>query len=268
MWVIPDPGGRIFRVGEESARSSGRATMSSGMVGKELRTGDCVEVHSLRAKPEHNGKTGRLVGFDPETGRWEVHLDSALTAADPQKRILRVKRNNLTNFSGSGAAKDHSAPSVEFRVTHMTAEELLACCSAAHARREIASLGLDPEAWRPAFQITVPGRVQNAELVKMAGLYSSILTASPVRARALEILRTQQPDGTASLLYFLEYPRLVFASRHDSFGLEPPPVSRTAQKFPLKNILTKIQTDEEIMRFCRTSLDDETAHDVCLQKDI
>lgn len=81
--------------------------------------------------------------------------------------ILRVKRNKLTNFSGSGAAKDHSASSVEFRVAHMTAEELLACCSAAHARREIASLGLDPGAWKPAFEITMPGRVLNADLVKM-----------------------------------------------------------------------------------------------------
>ena len=35
-----------------------------------LRAGDDVEIHSLQAQPEHNGKAGTLVAFDAESGRW------------------------------------------------------------------------------------------------------------------------------------------------------------------------------------------------------
>lgn len=66
-----------------------------------LRAGDDVEIHSLQAQPEHNGKAGTLVAFDAESGRWEVKLACG--------GALRVKFDNLTKPSGAGAAKDEGA---------------------------------------------------------------------------------------------------------------------------------------------------------------
>ena len=98
----------------------------------------------------------------------------------------------------------------------------------------------------------------------MAGLYSSLLTAPPLRARMLDVLRTKQPDGAAALLYFLEFPRLVFSARNDCLGIGYGHAPGTAEKFPLRNVLTTIQKDKEILSWCRQTLEDVSAHDgVC-----
>jgi len=153
--------------------------------------------------------------------------------------------------------------SPEFRLTHMTAEELLACCDAAHARQEIDQRFGHADDWKPPFEFAMPTSVKNEELKKIEGLYSSILTAPKLRARLMETLRTKQPDGAAGLLYFLEFPKLVFSARNDTLGLQGH-ATGTAEKFPLKNVLTQIQKDEEILRFCRQTLDDAAAHSIVI----
>ena len=62
-----------------------------------LRAGDRVELHSLQAKPEYNGKCGTLVAFKAESGRWEVDLDGG--------GILHVKEANLTKAVGAQGKK-------------------------------------------------------------------------------------------------------------------------------------------------------------------
>ena len=43
--------------------------------GDGLHAGDRVELHSLQAKPEYNGKSGILLAFNVESGRWQINLD-------------------------------------------------------------------------------------------------------------------------------------------------------------------------------------------------
>ena len=78
---------------------------AGGCADDVLHAGDRVEVHSLQAKPEHNGKPGTLVAFDATSGRWQVDLASGGS--------LKVKAGNLTKLesrvsppraSGGGAA--------------------------------------------------------------------------------------------------------------------------------------------------------------------
>ena len=39
-----------------------------------MQADDYIRLHSLHSAKEHNGKTGRLVAFDPDAGRWQVAL--------------------------------------------------------------------------------------------------------------------------------------------------------------------------------------------------
>ena len=55
-----------------------------------LRAGDCVELHSLQAKPHFNGKSGTLVAFKTESGRWQIDLDGGDS--------VHVKGANLTKI--------------------------------------------------------------------------------------------------------------------------------------------------------------------------
>ena len=102
----------------------------------------------------------------------------------------------------------------------------------------------------------------------MVTLYSSLLTTAPLRARMLEMLRTKQPDGAAALLYFLEFPRLVYSARNNHCEDPSSGTKRhghapgTAEKFPLRNVLKQIQKDEEILCWCRETLENASAHDV------
>jgi hypothetical protein len=57
---------------------------------------------------------------------------------------------------------------------------------------------------------------------------------------------------------FLEYPRLVFAAPNNTLG---PGQGLAPDKFPLKSILTQIQKDEDLLGFCRETLDDAAVHD-------
>ena len=61
-----------------------------------LRAGDRVELHSLKDKPEYNGKAGTLVAFDAESERWRVDLESGDS--------LTLKAGNLTNAAAWSAA--------------------------------------------------------------------------------------------------------------------------------------------------------------------
>jgi len=76
-----------------------------------LRAGDRVELHSLQAKPEYNGKCGTLVAFKAESGRWEVDFDGGGS--------LHVKATNLTKEVVGGGAAD---PAVVTLLPHEWAE--------------------------------------------------------------------------------------------------------------------------------------------------
>ena len=56
-----------------------------------LHAGDRVELHSLQAKPEYNGRSGTLVAFDDGSGRWQVDLVGGGS--------LIVKASNLINLT-------------------------------------------------------------------------------------------------------------------------------------------------------------------------
>ena len=56
-----------------------------------LHVGDRVELHSLQAKPEYNGKPGTLVAFIDKSGRWQVDLTSGGS--------ITVKAANLTKVA-------------------------------------------------------------------------------------------------------------------------------------------------------------------------
>ena len=47
----------------------------------------------IKAKPEHNGKTGRLAAIDAVSGRWEVRMAGGAS--------LRVRAANLVKRRGS-----------------------------------------------------------------------------------------------------------------------------------------------------------------------
>jgi hypothetical protein len=64
--------------------------------GDVLRAGDRVELHSLQAKPEHNGKTGTLVAFNAASGRWQVDLAGG--------GRHNVRAANLTKLPSAGQA--------------------------------------------------------------------------------------------------------------------------------------------------------------------
>ncbi len=108
----------------------------------------------------------------------------------------------------------------------------------------------------------------------MVRLYSSLLTTAPLRARMLEMLRTKQPDGAAALLYFLEFPKLVYTARNTHCEDPSSGTKRhghapgTAEKFPLRNVLKQIQKDKEILCWCRETLDNASAHDVVVASSI
>jgi hypothetical protein len=133
---------------------------------------------------------------------------------------------------------------------------------------------LNAENWQPPYVVSTPVSAQNAELLEMVRLYSSLLTTAPLRARMLEMLRTKQPDGAAALLYFLEFPKLVYTARNTHCEDPSSGTKRhghapgTAEKFPLRNVLKQIQKDEEILCWCRETLDNASAHDVVVASSI
>ena len=65
-----------------------------------------MEVHSLKAKPEYNGKSGTLVAFDTKSERWLVDLASGGSLIFDGKSgrwqmylpSLKVKAGNLTKL--------------------------------------------------------------------------------------------------------------------------------------------------------------------------
>ena len=81
--------------------------MSQAADGKEedcdgqLQVGNRVRLHALQAKPEHNGKAGKLVAWDAGSGRWTVALDGGGS--------LRVKAANLAPAAVSQAAEGKAA---------------------------------------------------------------------------------------------------------------------------------------------------------------
>jgi len=78
---------------------------AAGSTGRDaLQDGDRVELHSLQAKPEYNGKTGTLVAFNAASERWQVDLAGGGS--------LNVKAANLTKLP-MGAAPPRGAPAGE-----------------------------------------------------------------------------------------------------------------------------------------------------------
>ena len=53
-------------------------------------TGSRVRIHGLQAKPEFNGRDGRVVSIDPESGRVVVEVEAHAGA------LLRLKPSNLS----------------------------------------------------------------------------------------------------------------------------------------------------------------------------
>ena len=100
---LPDFGPLVEEEEEEEAeRQVGMCQAASQMSqapavvgGKDaedaLHVGDSVELHSLQAKPEYNGKPGTLVAFIDESGRWQVDLASGGS--------ITVKAANLTKVA-------------------------------------------------------------------------------------------------------------------------------------------------------------------------
>ena len=95
-WYNDDTKYKGFFGGLMSAVKDERGRMYDG-AGDALRAGDRVELHSLQAKPEYNGKCGTLVAFKAESGRWEVDLDGGGS--------LHVKEANLTKAVGAQGKK-------------------------------------------------------------------------------------------------------------------------------------------------------------------
>ena len=48
--------------------------------------GDCVMMHSLQSTLQENGKTGRLLEFSEDTGRWNVEMleDGSVVSVKPE----------------------------------------------------------------------------------------------------------------------------------------------------------------------------------------
>ena len=64
---------------------------AGGEEGDALHAGNCVELHSLQVGAEYNGKSGTLVAFIEQSGRWQVDLASGGS--------ITVKAANLTKVS-------------------------------------------------------------------------------------------------------------------------------------------------------------------------
>ena len=76
-----------------------------------LRAGDRVGLHSLQAKPQYNGKSGVLVAFNAESGRWEVDLDGGGS--------LDVKEANLNKADGALTGQSAASGSAEQRANQV-----------------------------------------------------------------------------------------------------------------------------------------------------
>lgn len=91
------PGG-IFDMGGKATGMPGMAEGRSGGIGKQrsvptlppayaMPTGTRVCIYGLSKAPEHNGKRGRIIGFDQSKSRYAVELEDAST--------LSLKPTNL-----------------------------------------------------------------------------------------------------------------------------------------------------------------------------
>merc|ERR1712151_1366446 len=49
-----------------------------------MKRGTAVVVHGLASKPEHNGKTARILKFDESRSRYDVDIDGATLSLRPQ----------------------------------------------------------------------------------------------------------------------------------------------------------------------------------------
>ncbi len=67
----------------------------NGLLGKRVR------LHGLQARPEYNGKVGRVYSFDNEKGRAGVHLDTGPG--------LWVKPSNLTELLAHDHEEKHES---------------------------------------------------------------------------------------------------------------------------------------------------------------
>ena len=60
-----------------------------------FEVGESLEIHSLKATPQHNGRRGKLLSFDPHKGRWVLELYGQLRGK------LQIKPSNLKRLPAS-----------------------------------------------------------------------------------------------------------------------------------------------------------------------
>ena len=88
--VVSGGGGRPCRSLQERISRERSPRPASGAATDVLGTfgvGTTVVLHDLQARPELNGKTGKVSSFDPESGRYAVRIG---------RESLRVKATNLS----------------------------------------------------------------------------------------------------------------------------------------------------------------------------
>jgi hypothetical protein len=76
----------------------------------ELDAGSMVELHSLKAEPEHNGKKGKLVEYFymPDGGRWSVEMPDGgvLALRTVNLRLLQDRNTAIANLEGADTDTD------------------------------------------------------------------------------------------------------------------------------------------------------------------
>jgi len=91
----------------------------------------------------------------------------------------------------------------ELRLSHMTPEQLFACCDAAHAHGELQHAPAGDKYQTP-YQCSVPAQMTNEELLRLASLFSELLTKPALHATMMDTLVHKQPDGAAGKLKLRE----------------------------------------------------------------
>ena len=71
------------------------------------------------------------------------------------------------------------------------------------------------------------------------------------RASLMNIVKTMQPDGAATALYFLDIPRLVWSKRNSMDSSEGQEI------FPIRSELEQICRKEDLIVICRALIDHE-----------
>ena len=81
-----------------------------------MQADDYIRLHSLHSAKEHNGKTGRLVAFDPDAGRWQVALaDGGRLNVKPAnlELVAAEKAPTRTQICFGSGASSAEAPLVD-----------------------------------------------------------------------------------------------------------------------------------------------------------